>query len=90
MGGAEIYNALYNFCKTAYITKVSDDGKADVFIKISTANRTETFKGKRPHKKKTAMNLFSAPMKILSPKKYKKGLTFLKGTIIKIVIIITF
>lgn len=33
MGGAEIYNSLYNFCKTAYITKVADDGGADVFIK---------------------------------------------------------
>ncbi len=46
MGGAEIYNALYNFCKTAYITKVADDGGADVFIKISTANRTGNFQRK--------------------------------------------
>lgn len=33
IGGAQIYNALYKFCKTAYITKVSADGNADVFIK---------------------------------------------------------
>ena len=33
IGGAEIYNQLYNFCKTAYITKVSADGNADAFIK---------------------------------------------------------
>lgn len=33
IGGAEIYNQLYNYCKNAYITKVDSDGKADVFIK---------------------------------------------------------
>lgn len=32
IGGAQIYNILYKFCKTAYITKVSADGNADVFI----------------------------------------------------------
>ena len=32
MGGAEIYNLLYKYCKFAYITKVDADAYADVFI----------------------------------------------------------
>jgi len=33
MGGATIYNLLYDYCEYAYITKVDAVGDADVFIK---------------------------------------------------------
>lgn len=32
IGGATIYNLLYPYCKYAYITKVSENGGAEVFI----------------------------------------------------------
>lgn len=32
IGGAQLYNALLDYCDTAYITKVDADGGAEVFI----------------------------------------------------------
>lgn len=42
MGGATIYNLLYDYCEYAYITKVDAVGDADVFIKnLDTINHWE-------------------------------------------------